>query len=114
MNEEVLEAIAALEAAEEALRYAHLRFWHLTDDMDRQYRPPVSDRLQMGRAIDDFRNARIRSTVHTKVEIQRRTQFEHFKPEAQAAIRAVGKATFFDGEGTRLETYNVIYARSAP
>lgn len=39
-----------------------------------------------------------------------RTQFEHFNPEAQAAIRAVGKATFFDDEGTRLENYNVVYA----
>jgi hypothetical protein len=38
-----------------------------------------------------------------------RTQFQHFKPEVQAAIRIVGKATFFDGEGTRLETYNAIY-----
>ena len=38
-----------------------------------------------------------------------RARFQHFKPEVQAAIRAVGKATFFDAEGTRLENYNAIY-----
>ncbi len=37
------------------------------------------------------------------------TKFSDFTDRAQAAIRAVGKATFYDGKGTVNETYNAIY-----
>lgn len=36
----------------------------------------------------------------------RLTSFEHFKPEAQAAILAVGRATFMEFDGSN---YNAIY-----
>lgn len=41
----------------------------------------------------------------------RSTRFEHFKPEVQRAIAVVGKAKFIVMEGTRLESYNVIYPK---
>lgn len=38
-----------------------------------------------------------------------KTKFGDFRPEVQAAVRLVGKATFYDDKGTPNETYNVIF-----
>lgn len=59
-------AIAELKAAQEELHRKHLRFWRLTDDLPREHRPPTSDRVQMGQALEDFRIAMIRSTVQAR------------------------------------------------
>lgn len=38
-----------------------------------------------------------------------KTIFGDFKPKVKAAIKLIGKATFYDDKGSRIETYNVIY-----
>jgi hypothetical protein len=64
--EELSIAIAKLKSAQEELHHKHLWFWRLTDDLPKEYRPPTSDRVQMGQALEDFRIAMIRSTVQAK------------------------------------------------
>jgi hypothetical protein len=36
--------------------------------------------------------------------------FEHLTDEAQVAVRAVGRDTFYRDRGIRLKNYNLIYA----
>ena len=40
----------------------------------------------------------------------RAIKFEHLTDEAQQAVVAVGRGTFYRDRGTHLENYNVVYA----
>lgn len=40
------------------------------------------------------------------------TDYHHFNTKAQAAISLIGRATFWHKPGTRLESWNTIYAKS--